>query len=109
MRTNVPHIYAIGDVTAKLMLAHVAEAQGVVAAETMSLGGYRMMPHATFCQPRSRALAEEFVDRIYLDEDVADEWRACIAAKRESRDRTHHHRGEPQARTRSRVRRRRLP
>ncbi|KRD40651.1 dihydrolipoyl dehydrogenase, partial [Oerskovia sp. Root918] len=26
MRTNVPHIYAIGDVTAKLMLAHVAEA-----------------------------------------------------------------------------------
>src|SRR4029453_16547780 len=30
MRTNVPHVYAIGDVTAKLMLAHVAEAQGVV-------------------------------------------------------------------------------
>ncbi len=28
MRTNVPHIYAIGDVTAKLQLAHVAEAQG---------------------------------------------------------------------------------
>ena len=58
MRTNVPHIYAIGDVTAKLMLAHVAEAQGVVAAETiggaetMSLGDYRMMPRATFCQPQ---------------------------------------------------------
>ncbi|MDK0545390.1 FAD-dependent oxidoreductase, partial [Clostridium perfringens] len=32
MRTNVPHIYAIGDVTAKLMLAHVAEAMGVIAA-----------------------------------------------------------------------------
>ena len=28
MRTNVPHIYAIGDCTAKLMLAHTAEAQG---------------------------------------------------------------------------------
>ena len=27
MRTNVPHIYAIGDVTAKLQLAHVAEAR----------------------------------------------------------------------------------
>jgi len=27
MRTNVPHVYAIGDVTAKLMLAHVGEAQ----------------------------------------------------------------------------------
>ena len=58
MRTNVPHLYAIGDVTAKLMLAHVAEAQGVVAAETiagaetMSLGDYRMMPRATFCIPQ---------------------------------------------------------
>jgi len=58
MRTNVPHIFSIGDVTAKLMLAHVAEAQGVVAAETiggaetMSLGDYRMMPRATFCNPQ---------------------------------------------------------
>ncbi|MFT3716730.1 MAG: dihydrolipoyl dehydrogenase [Gordonia sp. (in: high G+C Gram-positive bacteria)] len=58
MRTNVPGIYAIGDVTAKLQLAHVAEAQGVVAAETMAgaetmtLGDYRMMPRATFCQPQ---------------------------------------------------------
>lgn len=58
MRTNVPNIYAIGDVTAKLQLAHVAEAQGVVAAETiggaetMPLGDYRMMPRATFCQPQ---------------------------------------------------------
>jgi dihydrolipoamide dehydrogenase len=58
MRTNVPHIYAIGDVTAKLQLAHVAEAQGVVAAETigkaetMTLGDYRNMPRATFCSPQ---------------------------------------------------------
>ncbi|WP_029145151.1 dihydrolipoyl dehydrogenase [Microbacterium luticocti] len=58
MRTNVPHIYAIGDVTAKLQLAHVAEAQAVVAAETiagaetMTLGDYRMMPRATFCSPQ---------------------------------------------------------
>jgi len=58
MRTNVPGIYAIGDVTAKLQLAHVAEAQGIVAAETisgaetMTLGDYRMMPRATFCQPQ---------------------------------------------------------
>ena len=57
MRTNVDGIYAIGDVTAKLMLAHVAEAQGVVAAET--IGGvetfpldYVMMPRATFCHPQ---------------------------------------------------------
>lgn len=58
MRTSVPHIYAIGDVTAKLQLAHVAEAQGIVAAESMAgadslpLGDYRMMPRATFCQPQ---------------------------------------------------------
>ncbi|RLV56154.1 dihydrolipoyl dehydrogenase [Aeromicrobium phragmitis] len=67
MRTNVPHIYAIGDVTMKLQLAHVAEAQGVVAAETiadaetMELGDYRMMPRATFCTPQvaSFGLTEE--------------------------------------------------
>lgn len=58
MRTSVPHIYAIGDVTAFLMLAHVAEAMGVVAAETIAgaetlpLGDCRMLPRATFCQPQ---------------------------------------------------------
>jgi len=58
MRTNVEGIYAIGDVTAKLQLAHVAEAQAVVAAETIgkaetqTLGDYRMMPRATFCSPQ---------------------------------------------------------
>jgi dihydrolipoamide dehydrogenase len=36
MRTNVPGIYAIGDCTGKMMLAHTAEAQGVVAAETIA-------------------------------------------------------------------------
>jgi dihydrolipoamide dehydrogenase len=67
MQTSVPHIYAIGDVTGLLQLAHVAEAQGVVAAETiggaetMPLGDYRMMPRATFCQPQvaSFGLTEE--------------------------------------------------
>jgi len=57
MRTNVPHIYAIGDVTAKLLLAHVAEAMGVVAAETIAGAetmdlDYVMMPRATYCQPQ---------------------------------------------------------
>lgn len=57
MRTNVGHIYAIGDVNGLLQLAHVAEAQGVVAAETiagaetLTLGDHRMLPRATFCQP----------------------------------------------------------
>ena len=57
MRTNVPGIYAIGDVTAKLMLAHTAEAQGVVAAETIAGAetmpiDYDMIPRATYCQPQ---------------------------------------------------------
>lgn len=33
MRTNVPHIYAIGDVTAGLMWSHKANAEGIVAGE----------------------------------------------------------------------------
>jgi dihydrolipoamide dehydrogenase len=56
-RTNVPHIFAIGDVTAKLMLAHAAESMGVIAAET--IGGaetmeldFPMIPRATYCQPK---------------------------------------------------------
>lgn len=57
MRTNVPGIYAIGDCTAKMMLAHVAEAQGVVAAETIAGAetmpiNYDMIPRATYCQPQ---------------------------------------------------------
>lgn len=56
-RTSVPHIYAIGDVTAKLMLAHTAEAMGVVAAETIADAetmelDYPMIPRATYCQPQ---------------------------------------------------------
>ncbi len=56
-RTNVPNVYAVGDVTAKVMLAHVAEAMGVVAAETMAGAetmpvDYDFVPRATFCQPQ---------------------------------------------------------
>ncbi|MEV4887958.1 dihydrolipoyl dehydrogenase [Nonomuraea sp. NPDC059023] len=56
-RTNVPHIYAIGDVTAKLMLAHAAEAMAVVAAETIAGAetmeiDFAMVPRATYCQPQ---------------------------------------------------------
>ncbi|MEV7066400.1 dihydrolipoyl dehydrogenase [Streptomyces collinus] len=56
-RTTVPHIFAIGDVTAKLMLAHAAEAMAMVAAETiadtetMELD-FTMVPRATYCQPQ---------------------------------------------------------
>ena len=57
MSTNVPGVYAVGDVTGKLALAHVASAQGVAAVEhiagleTQALD-YTMMPRATYCQPQ---------------------------------------------------------
>ncbi|MBK6887644.1 MAG: dihydrolipoyl dehydrogenase [Tetrasphaera sp.] len=56
-RTNIPGVYAIGDCTAKMMLAHVAEAQGVVAAETIAGAetmpvDYTMIPRATYCHPQ---------------------------------------------------------
>ena len=57
MSTNVPGIWAIGDVTGKLMLAHVGSAQGLVCAEniagaeTVTLE-YEFMPRATYCQPQ---------------------------------------------------------
>jgi dihydrolipoamide dehydrogenase len=56
-RTNVDGVYAIGDVTAKLMLAHVAEAMGIVAAETIAGAetmpvDFRFIPRATYCQPQ---------------------------------------------------------
>ena len=57
MRTNVPGVYAIGDVTGKLALAHVASAQGIVAAETIAGAetvtlDYEAMPRCTYCQPQ---------------------------------------------------------
>ncbi|MGD8603765.1 MAG: dihydrolipoyl dehydrogenase [Anaerolineales bacterium] len=70
MMTNVEGIYAIGDVTNKLPLAHVASAMGIVAAEviagveTITLD-YEMMPRATYCHPQTasfgltKELAEE--------------------------------------------------
>jgi dihydrolipoamide dehydrogenase len=57
MATNVPGIWAIGDVTAKLMLAHVGSAQGIICAENIAgvettTLDYEMMPRATYCQPQ---------------------------------------------------------
>ena len=51
----VPHLWAVGDVTGKLMLAHTAAAQGTVAVDNI-LGhartiDYRSIPAATFTHP----------------------------------------------------------
>ena len=66
MQTNVPGVYAIGDVTGKLPLAHVASAQGVTAVEAIAgmdppVLNYDLMPKATYCRPQvaSFGLTEE--------------------------------------------------
>lgn len=77
-RTNVPGVYAIGDVTAKMMLAHTAEAQGVVVAETIAgvetmPVNYKMIPRATYCQPQigSFGLSEQQAKDAGYDVKVA--------------------------------------
>jgi len=56
MRTSVPHIYAIGDVNGKMGLAHVASAQGMIAAETIHGRAtvplnYADIPRCTYAYP----------------------------------------------------------
>jgi dihydrolipoamide dehydrogenase len=60
-RTSTPGVYAIGDLTGKIALAHVASAQGVTAVEDVA-GlrppplDYDTMPRAVYCQPEIAAL-----------------------------------------------------
>jgi len=73
MATNIPGIWAIGDVTAKLMLAHVGSAQGIICAENIAgvettTLDYEMMPRATYCQPQIASFgitAEQAQERGY--------------------------------------------
>ncbi|HKI06670.1 MAG TPA: dihydrolipoyl dehydrogenase [Thermoanaerobaculia bacterium] len=56
MQTSVPHIYAIGDVINTPWLAHVASAEGVLAAEHMAGQpvkpiNYDRVPSCTYCDP----------------------------------------------------------
>jgi dihydrolipoamide dehydrogenase len=70
MGTNVSNIWAIGDVTGKLMLAHVGSAQGIICAENIAgvetaTLDYEMLPKVTFSHPQvasfgmTEAAAEE--------------------------------------------------
>jgi len=57
MSSSVPGIWAIGDVTGQLLLAHVASAQAIVCTEniagveTVKLN-YKMMPRAVYAHPQ---------------------------------------------------------
>jgi dihydrolipoamide dehydrogenase len=55
METNIPGVFAVGDVTGKMMLAHVASRQGIVAVDN-ALGGsasmdYGVVPAGIFTMP----------------------------------------------------------
>ncbi len=69
METNVPGIYAIGDVTGKAMLAHVASTQGKVAVSNILGHGreinYDVVPAGIFTLPE--------IGRVGLTEDQARE------------------------------------
>ena len=57
METSVSGVYAIGDVTGKMLLAHVASAQGVTAVESIAGKSppkldYTLMPRAIYCKPQ---------------------------------------------------------
>jgi dihydrolipoamide dehydrogenase len=69
LRTNVPSILAIGDLTGKQLLAHLASHQGVVAVENLAghdrAMDYRVVPSCTFTHPE--------VATVGLSEAVARE------------------------------------
>jgi dihydrolipoamide dehydrogenase len=80
LETNVPGIYAIGDVTGKAMLAHVASAQGKVAVENI-LGhtrdiDYDVVPAGIFTLPEigrvglTEAQARERIQKAGQSPDV---------------------------------------
>jgi len=55
MRTNAANIFAIGDVTGGILLAHKASHEGIVAVEAMAGSGagadWKGVPYAVFCDP----------------------------------------------------------
>ena len=60
MQTNIPHIYAVGDINGKMMLAHAATFQGIVALDHIM--GVRngidlsVMPAAVFTSPEAASV-----------------------------------------------------
>lgn len=57
MSTSVEHVWAVGDVTGELLLAHVASRQGIICAEAIALEEiepiiYHNVPRATYCFPQ---------------------------------------------------------
>jgi len=74
MQTNVGNVYAIGDITNKMQLAHVASAQGIVAAENAtgkraSLN-YKVVPNCIFTSPEIGTVGMNQAEAIKVVEKV---------------------------------------
>ncbi len=78
MQTNLNNVYSIGDVTAKMMLAHTASKQGLIVAEDINciINGkefhhpileYQNIPRCTFTEPEigSVGYTEEQAKALY--------------------------------------------
>lgn len=78
METNVPGIYAIGDVTGKAMLAHVASHAGIVAAINATGGNakmhYNAIPSVIFTQPEIASVG------LSLEKALAEGYDAVLGA-----------------------------
>jgi dihydrolipoamide dehydrogenase len=75
MRTDVPHLYAIGDIVPGYALAHVASHEAVVAVETIAgldVEPVRMdlMPRVTFCRPEVASVGFSEVELVAAGRSV---------------------------------------
>jgi dihydrolipoamide dehydrogenase len=77
MRTNVPGVYAIGDVAGQQLLAHKASHEGIVCVEHIAGQGhgtvdYSNVPNCTYCNPEvaSVGLTEEQAKEQGYDVEV---------------------------------------
>ncbi len=94
MQTSVPDIYAAGDVVGGMMLAYVAQAEGIVAAEnTMGVDStidYKVIPHCIFTSPEvasvglteEEAVAQGYRVRIGRSPFIANGMAAILGERR---------------------------
>lgn len=73
-KTNIPNVYAIGDITSGPALAHVASAEGIICVEKIAGHhpqplDYGNIPGCTYCQPEiaSVGMTEKKAKELGLD------------------------------------------
>ena len=79
METSIPGVYAIGDVTGKLMLAHTGSAMGIAAAEAIAGQDpgpidFKMIPHCVYCHPQVAGFG-------YTEEEARTDGRKVTSGK----------------------------